>query len=333
MSSREIVLRLDERWYQALSHQLENETVEGKLNDYLDNLISLLPTHIRDRTKEEMRDERQRQRQEQEAAQKYAAFRVTEGGVTEHFQVRQVLDVLDSASYVRRWLWQPGRHPFREMLSGREKISPEEYDRIAAGCTAEDRKITGVYDVDLDTQEFSHVQPALGWTTYRLKDVSTASWNTYDTIEYDYERRHARFTERLAGKEISSAGHLSAREISFAEDICEMDGHRLNFYLKADFDVDAVFGTHVCTAENDDTLNVYADYDMATGQVCDTLEVNLHWADGREESLDYRLNAVEKAVLLRKMEAYCQEQTGQSLADYSAQRMAEDMASPAGPVM
>ena len=31
--------------------------------------------------------------------------------------------------------------------------------------------------------------------------------------------------------------------------------------------MDAVFGTHVCTAENDDTLNVYADYDMATGQV------------------------------------------------------------------
>ena len=71
------------------------------------------------------------------------------------------------------------------------------------------------------------------------------------------------------------------------------------------------------------TLNVYANYDMASGQVCDELEVDLHWADGREETVEYRLNAVEKAVLLWKMDAYCQEQTGLSMADYSAQMMAE----------
>jgi len=78
---------------------------------------------------------------------------------------------------------------------------------------------------------------------------------------------------------------------------------------------------------------VYADYDMVAGQVCDKLEVDLHRADGREESLEYRLNAAEKAVLLRKMDAYCQQQTGQTLAEYSAQRMAEEMTPPTGPVM
>ena len=65
-SSREITLWLDERWYEALSRQLEDETVEGKLNDYLDNLISLLPTHIYDKINEEMREEQQRQKQEEE---------------------------------------------------------------------------------------------------------------------------------------------------------------------------------------------------------------------------------------------------------------------------
>ena len=49
--------------------------------------------------------------------------------------------------------------------------------------------------------------------------------------------------------------------------------------------------------------------------------------------MEYRLNAVEKATLLRKMDAYCQEQTGQTLADYSAQRMAEDIAPPTQPMM
>ena len=103
--------------------------------------------------------------------------------------------------------------------------------------------------------------------------------------------------------------------------------------MEANFDVDTVFGTHVCTGENDDTLNVYANYDMAAGQVCDELEVDLHWADGHEEAVEYRLNAVEKAALLRKMDAYCQEQTGLTLAEYSAQRMAEDMSPPSQPTM
>ena len=46
MNSREITLWLDERWYQALSQQLEVEKLEDKLNEYLDDLISLLPTRI-----------------------------------------------------------------------------------------------------------------------------------------------------------------------------------------------------------------------------------------------------------------------------------------------
>ena len=111
----------------------------------------------------------------------------------------------------------------------------------------------------------------------------------------------------------------------------DLDDGRLNFYLENSFDMDRVFGTH--TAKGDDWLNIYASYDMAAGQVCDMLEVDLHQADGREESLEHRLNAVEKSALLQKMDAYCQQQTGQSLKEYSAQCMAEDMAPPAGPVM
>ena len=49
--------------------------------------------------------------------------------------------------------------------------------------------------------------------------------------------------------------------------------------------------------------------------------------------MEYRLNAVEKATLLRKMDAYCQGQTGQTLKDYSAQWMAEEMAPPTQPTM
>lgn len=332
MNSREIVLWLDERWYQALTRQLEVEKLEDKLNEYLDDLIRQLPAPVYDTIMEELREEQQRQKQEQEASQKYSAFRVTENGVTEHFRVEQAVRMLDSASYVRRWLRQTERCPFREMLSGRENISAEEYDQMAAGRVGEDRKITGVYDVDLDAREFSAVRPDHGWITYRLKDVSTASWHSYRTGSYDRERREARFMEKLKEKDIPSAGHLSAENITFMDEISETSG-LLNFRLETAFDVDAVFGTHICTAGNDDTLNAYANYDMTAGQLCGELEIAIHHNNVWTESLVYTLNAAEKSILLKKMDAYCQQQTGQSLADYSAQRLAEDITPPAGPVM
>ena len=324
MSSKEIALWLDERWYQALSRQWGNETVEDKLNDYLNQLIDQLPERVRERISGEIREEKQR-KQALEAAQKFSAFRVTENGVTEHFRMDRSVGLLETARYVRTTLRQePGPHPFREMFRRPESITAEEFDTMAAARLAQSCKVAAAFDINFDRMEFSTVHPFTGWATYKLNDVSTAVWYAERCGSYEWDVRQARLVEKLAGREICSAGHLSAEDLSPAEEICEMDGHRLNFYLETGFDVDKVFGTHVCTAENDDTLNVYADYDMAAGQVCDMLEVDLHRADGSEESVEYRLNAVEKAVLLRKMEDYCQQQTGQSLKDYSTQRLAEE---------
>ena len=165
-----------------------------------------------------------------------------------------------------------------------------------------------------------------------MQDVSNAIYHAYRKSCLRPEKYTARFLEKLESKELTSPGHLSARDISFAEEITEIDS-LLNFYMETYFDVDKVFGTYVCTCENDDTLNVYANYDCASGQVCDELEVDLHRADGREESVEYRLNAVEKATLLRKMDVYCLEQTGMSLKDYIAQLMAEEIMPPSAPSM
>lgn len=332
MNSRALEIWLDERWYEALSQQLKNETVEDKLNEYLEQLIDQLPKQVYEKISGEIRAEDQLREQEEEANRRYSAFRVTENGATEYFQVEQAVEMLNCASYVRRWLRQTEQRPFRELLSGSVDISAEEYDRMAAGCAEGDGKITAAFDVDLDRKEFSAVRLGLGWISYRLKDVSTASWHSYRTGSYDRGRRETRFTQKLAGREIVSAGHLGAENISFTDEIIEDDG-RLNFYLENVFNVDKVFGTHVCTARNNDWLNVYANYDMTAGQVCDTLELVLNRADGKDEELTYPLNAVEKAVLLRKMEDYCQQQNRQSLTEYSAQLMAEDLMPPAGPVM
>ena len=86
------------------------------------------------------------------------------------------------------------------------------------------------------------------------------------------------------------------------------------------FDADKVFGTNVCTTENDDYLNIYAYYDMERDCVADDLEVYLVRGDGTEQDYKYRLTDVEKALLLPKMEEYCQQHWSQTLeqccADY-----------------
>ena len=103
---------------------------------------------------------------------------------------------------------------------------------------------------------------------------------------------------------------------------------KLNFYVDADFDVDAAFGTFVLTDKNDDWLNIYANYDIAEDRPCDTLELTLCKGDGSEESWSYQLNAAEQEVLMRKMEEFCQQQTGMSLRVYAQQFREEQMQAP-----
>ena len=157
-----------------------------------------------------------------------------------------------------------------------------------------------------------------GWQTWAMRDVSVAVYHATRSQFASGDDKWHKLLDHLKGKEITSAGHLSAQNFSFGEEIIESDG-KLNFYLQADFDVDAAFGTFVCTDQNDDWLNIYANYDVEQDRLCDTLELNLCKGDGSEESWSYPLNAAEQEVLLRKMEAFCQQQTGMSLHEYARQ--------------
>ena len=66
------------------------------------------------------------------------------------------------------------------------------------------------------------------------------------------------------------------------------------------------------TAENDDFLNVYADYDLEENCVCDTLTVLLNRANGEQFAYKYQMNAEEQAVMTQKMDAYSMERFGES---------------------
>ena len=104
--------------------------------------------------------------------------------------------------------------------------------------------------------------------------------------------------------ELCGSRRLLLEEVTLEGEIEEVDGV-LNFYLACWFDVDQVFGTHVETTENDDWINVYANYDMQRQRVCGTLEITLYGSGIDDQSLTYHLNAAEKEVLREKMDAYC----------------------------
>ena len=131
------------------------------------------------------------------------------------------------------------------------------------------------------------------------------------------------------------AERLPVESLSVSEEIIEIDGV-LNFYIDTDFDVEAVFGTHVEASEGSDWMNLYANVEIATGQICDALVVSLRHDEKQEEELRYPLSDLEKEVLQEKLEQYCLKDTGLSLTDYCAQLRQEAETAPSylvGPQM
>ena len=129
--------------------------------------------------------------------------------------------------------------------------------------------------------------------------------------------------EREAPPELTAGTkRLPVDAVSFTDEITECDG-KLNFYIPINFDPDAVFGTNVASAFNDDWLNVYASFDWKTGRLDSALAVYLVCADGHEFAFSYPLTPAEQVQLWEKMDAYCRQQTGQGLEDTRAALLRE----------
>ena len=330
----DITLWIDRRWRDAIEKHLKGETLQEQLENVLDTLCNQLPEHEYERISRAIQSEAAAQRAEEEAARTYAAYHVTEHGQEWYFKTSPGEELLVACKKLRGYITaEKGTAPdkFIGMFFGGQPITVEEYNALTALRMENTGKVRGVFDVNFDKQEFSAVHIMDGWQTWAMRDVSAAVYQATRSQFASSDDKWRKLLDHLSGKEITSAGHLSARNFSFGDEIIESDG-KLNFYVQAEFDVDAAFGTFVLTDENDDWLNVYANYDIAQGKPCDTLELTLCKGDGSEESWSYQLNAAEQDVLLRKMEEYCQQQTGMSLHDY-AQKFREEPEQRQGPVM
>ena len=317
----EIVLWLDRRWKKAIEKHLKGETLQEHLETVLDELCNQLPQREYERISREIYAEDAANREAEEAARTYAAYHVVENGQEWYYKTTPGEELLAVGKKLRGYVTKgSGVAPdkFIGMFFDGQPITAKEFDALTAPRMENTGKVRGVFDVNFDKREFSAVHIIDGWQTWAMRDVSVAVYHATRSQFASGDDKWRKLLDHLNGKEITSAGHLSARNFSFGEEIIESDG-KLNFYLQADFDVDAAFGTFVCTDQNDDWLNIYANYDIEKDRLCDTLELNLCKGDGTEENWSYHLNAAEQEVLARKMEDYCQQQTGMSLHEYARQ--------------
>ena len=327
----DITLWIDRRWKDAIEKHLRDETLQEHLENVLDELCNQLPEFFNDTATTEIYTEDAARRTEEEAARTYAAYHVTERGQEWYFKTSPGEELLVACKKLRGYVTaEKGTAPgkFIGMFFGGQPITAKEFDALTAVRMENTGKVRGVFDVNFDKQEFSAVHIMDGWRTWAMRDVSPSVYHATRSRFASADEQLSKLLELLDGMEITSAGHLSARNFSFSDEIMMEEGGMLNFYVDADFDVDAAFGTFVLTDKNDDWLNIYANYDIAEDRPCDTLELCLCKGDGAEESWSYPLNAAEQDVLLRKMEEFCQQQTGMSLREY-AQQLHEEQAQTA----
>lgn len=326
----DITLWIDRRWKNAIEKHLKGETLQEHLENVLDELCNQLPEQEYKRISAEIYAEDAAEREAREAARTYAAYHVTEHGQEWYFKTSPGEELLVACKKLRAYVTaEKGTAPdkFIGMFFGGQPITAKEFDALTAVRMENTGKVRGVFDVNFDKREFSAVHTMDGWRTWAMRDVSPSVYHATRSHFASADEQLSKLLELLDGKEITSAGHLSARNFFFGEEIIESDG-KLNFYVQADFDVDAAFGTFVCTDQNDDWLNIYANYDIEKDCLCDELELNLCKGDGTEESWNYTLNAAEQEVLTRKMEEFCQHQTGMSLHEYAQQLRDEQSAAP-----
>lgn len=328
MDSREIALWMDSRWCNALE-SATGKTMDALMREQVDTLIQTLPQDVQDRINEEIRQEDKQWAEEKERTRRFSVSRVTECGETRIYEVAVGEADYHAAGRLRRYL--RGENQGKPLYPDGHPLTEAEMERHVAEAVRSSQRVVGVYDIDLDAGEFSILDVKKGWQTYRVKDISTAVYFASKKESAEWITKRDNFRERLKGLEtlpvqrpvfIRGAEPLPMDKVCFENEVVQND-NCLNFYMPVYFDPDIVLGTHVGTDENNDWINLYANYDMERGCVCDTLEVYLVRGDGSELDCQYRLTPEECAALLPKMDAYCKEQMGLSLEEAGAQYLSE----------
>lgn len=206
MRSREISIWIDEHWYEALSKQLKDETLEEHLEAVLDEMCNQLPEQEYERVSALIWQEEQRSREAAEAARRFAVFHVTENGDSVYLLTEERLEMLYAALKLRNYLRRPEHCPptcFAERFSRCEAITPEQFDVYVQERLENTGRVLGAFDIDLDNGIFSALNIMDGWQSFRIQDVSSAAYFAMKKNHAAEEKRWKIFLERLDGKQLT----------------------------------------------------------------------------------------------------------------------------------
>lgn len=335
MNCRDITIYLDERWCKTLEAH-NGLPMESLLTGQVDELIQELPKDQREQITHEIQQEEKKRAQEAEANRRFSVTRITENGESRYCLLERGEIMFQTALRLRRNLRGELDDP-SHFYGDAWPITQEEMERYTAELLRGSPRVVGIYDIDLDAGQIYSLNFDKGWQGYQIKDVSTAVYFATKRESDGWIAMRNRFNQRLGEKEmlhgirpisVRADEALPTELIRFEEEVSQVD-HLLNFYIPVYFNPDQIFGLDVETEENADCLNLYANYDMERGRVCDTLEVYLVRGDGSELACEYRLTPEEQEALRPKMDSYCMEQMGHSLEAAREQYLAEEQ-SPDG---
>ena len=157
MIGKEVIIWLDQRWYDALNKHLKGGTLEEHLEEVIDQLCNQLPQREYERISQEIWREDQANKQAQEAARRFAVFHVTEGRNSTYFVAEENLEMLQVAARLRSYIRKPPENSpaqFTGMFSRGEKISLEQFNAYVSERLKNTGRVTGAFDIDLDAGRF-----------------------------------------------------------------------------------------------------------------------------------------------------------------------------------
>ena len=222
MASREIVLWLDERWYDALERHIKGETIQEKLESYLDELCNnLLPDYEYEQISKEIYEERIAREEQREVDRRFAVFHVTECGEQSCFLVDEPIEFVHVARSMRTYVHSDDPTAgFRNYYAAAHEITLEDFRQYVAERMENTGRVVGAFDIDFDRGEFSALNVSDGWHTYTVRDVSTASYHADRKSLIPTAERTSRLLDYLDGRELTQEQAQTMQGMSMGQTMC-----------------------------------------------------------------------------------------------------------------
>lgn len=202
-ASVEVLVWLERREYDALKQALQAsgiDSVEREAERLLrQRYEQLVPKEQREQIEEQLQKDTEQEAREREAARRYSAVRITEGGLSHCFEADN-MDMVSHAFALSRYLqgeYSASTLAQEYTLSHNIKIDDAVFCQYREAL-GKSPNVTGAFEINLDAGTFTTWDRATGQpTSYSIKSISTA-------IHYAVRSKSLPFLfeERLKGKEL-----------------------------------------------------------------------------------------------------------------------------------